>query len=257
MNGGSGVMIRAENIFKSYPQDDGRLEILRGVSLEVESPASAPGEEPASASAAASESIPPTVALMGRSGCGKSTLISILAGLDTPTTGKVEILGQNLSALSGRELNRFRARHIGIVFQQFHLLDHLTAYENARVPLDLNGVESADEKAKEVLEKVRLSHRMNHFPDQLSRGECQRVAIARVLVMKPEVILADEPTGSLDVRTGREVIDLIFNLVVSEKMALVMATHDPRVAERCQRLLYMDSGLLTTNRPPDFAALWG
>lgn len=226
------MIIRADNIRKEYSQGNESLEILRGVTLRVEKPE--------------------TVAIMGRSGCGKSTFISLLAGLDTPTSGDVEILGQSLGRLSNRELNVFRARHIGIVFQQFHLLEHLTAFENVRLPLDLNGVENPDEKAKEVLEKVGLSHRMNHFPDQMSRGECQRVAIGRVLVMRPEVLLADEPTGSLDVRTGRDVIELIFHLVETENMALVMATHDPKVAERCSRLLYMDAGHLTTERPLGF-----
>ncbi|HVK61757.1 MAG TPA: ABC transporter ATP-binding protein [Bdellovibrionales bacterium] len=226
------MIVSAEKVTKSFSESGTPLEILRGVSLKVEKPE--------------------TVAIMGRSGCGKSTFISILAGLDQPTGGEVNILGRELSGLSSAELNRFRARHIGIVFQQFHLLGHLTALENVRLPLDLNRVEGADEKAKEMLRKVGLGHRENHFPDKLSRGECQRVAIARVLVMKPEVLLADEPTGSLDVKTGREVIDLIFNLVETEKIALVMATHDPKVAERCSKILYMDAGVLSSERPPTF-----
>lgn len=226
------MIVRATDIRKKYEQGEEALEILRGVSLFVEKPE--------------------TVAIMGRSGCGKSTFISLLAGLDSPSSGEIEILGRPLANLTNRELNAFRARHIGIVFQQFHLLEHLTALENVRLPLDLNGIDSPDEKAKEVLEKVGLAHRMNHFPDQMSRGECQRVAIGRVLVMKPEVLLADEPTGSLDVRTGRDVIELIFKLVESEKMALVMATHDPGIAERCSRLLYMDAGVLSNERPLGF-----
>lgn len=233
------MILRAGHVRKHFaaaerPDGGGTddLEILRGVSLEVERPQ--------------------TVAIMGRSGCGKSTFISLLAGLDSPSSGEVEILGKNLAALTNRELNSFRARHIGIVFQQFHLLDHLTALENARLPLDLNGAPDPDSRAREMLEKVGLGHRLSHFPHQLSRGECQRVAIARVLVMRPEILLADEPTGSLDLKTGREVIDLIFRLVEVEKLALVMATHDPKVAERCERLLYMDAGVLHTERPADF-----
>jgi putative ABC transport system ATP-binding protein len=226
------VIVTATNVTKSFSEGESNLEILRGVSLSVKTPE--------------------TVAIMGRSGCGKSTFISLLAGLDHPTGGDVAILGKSLSSLSNSELNRFRARHIGIVFQTFHLLNHLTALENVRLPLDLNRVEGADEKAREMLDKVGLGHRHAHFPDQLSRGESQRVAIARVLVMKPEVLLADEPTGSLDVKTGREVIDLIFDLVTKEKVALVMATHDPKVAERCSRILYMDSGVLMTERPVTF-----
>jgi putative ABC transport system ATP-binding protein len=227
------MILKAENLRKQFTEGTFEpLEILRGVSLVVEKTE--------------------TVAVMGRSGCGKSTLISLLAGMDLPTSGEVQLLGQNLSALTGRGLNEFRARHIGIVFQQFHLLEHLNALENVRLPLDLNSVEEPDQKAREMLEKVGLGHRLAHFPRQLSRGECQRVAIARVLVMKPEILLADEPTGSLDVRTGRDVIELIFRLVKSERMALIMATHDPKVAEKCDRVLFMDAGQLYPERPADF-----
>lgn len=222
------MILNAQNVRKQFDQ----LEILKGVSLQVEKPE--------------------TVAIMGRSGCGKSTFISLLAGLDAPSSGTVDVLNKSLSQFSDRDLNAFRARHIGIVFQQFHLLDYLTAFENVRLPLDLNRVENPDERAREMLAKVGLDHRANHFPDTMSRGECQRVAIARVLVMKPEILLADEPTGSLDVKTGRDVIDLIFKLTQTEKLALVMATHDPKVAERCERLLYMDAGVLSTDRPPAF-----
>lgn len=226
------MIIKAHNVRKVFNEGASQLEILRGASLEV--------------------TRPETVAIMGRSGCGKSTFISLLAGLDEPTDGSVEMLGRRLSAMPSAELNRFRARHIGIIFQQFHLLDHLTALENVRLPIDLNRGESSDARAAEMLDKVGLGHRLHHFPDTMSRGECQRVAIARVLVMKPEILLADEPTGSLDLRTGREVIDLIFRLSESEKFALVMATHDLKVAERCERLLFMDSGELSTNRPASF-----
>jgi len=226
------VILQARNLTKDFQQGEERLEILKGVALNVDQPQ--------------------TVAIMGRSGCGKSTFISLLAGLDFATSGEVEILGQRLDLLSGRDLNAFRARHIGIVFQQFHLLEHLTAFENVRLPLDLNRIGNADDKARQMLERVGLGHRLEHFPDQLSRGECQRVAIARVLVMKPEILLADEPTGSLDIKTGRDVIDLIFRLAQDEKLVLVMATHDPKVAERCERLLYMDQGHLSLDRPATF-----
>ena len=228
------MILRAHDVRKNFENAETgeKLEILRGVSLEVTKPE--------------------TVAIMGRSGCGKSTFISLLAGLDSPTAGKIDILGRDLAQLGNRELNVFRAKHIGIVFQQFHLLDHLTALENARLPLDLNRVPDSDGRAEAMLAKVGLGHRLGHFPAQMSRGECQRVASARVLVMKPELLLADEPTGSLDLRTGREVIDLIFQLAESEKFALVMATHDPKVAERCSRLLYMDAGRLGNERPLEF-----
>lgn len=218
------MILEARNIVKNFQQGDDRLEILRGVSLAIEKPE--------------------TIAIMGRSGCGKSTLISLLAGLDTPTAGSVEVLGHKLDEMPSRQLNSFRARHIGIVFQQFHLLDHLTALENVRLPLDLNRQGDPDRRAEDMLKKVGLGHRLEHFPGKMSRGECQRVAIARVLVMGPEILLADEPTGSLDMKTGRDVIDLIFQLVESEKLALVMATHDPAVADRCGRLYRMEDGRL-------------
>lgn len=228
------MILRASNVKKTFSQGLSEpLEILKGVSLDVEKPE--------------------TVAVLGRSGCGKSTFISILAGLESPSSGEVEILKRNFAHLSAGELNRFRARHIGIVFQQFHLLDHLTALENVRLPLDLNRVPNPDGLAMEMLDRVGLSARKDHFPGQLSRGECQRIAIARVLVMKPVVLLADEPTGSLDVKTGRDVIELIFRLVKEQGIALLMATHDLKVAERCDRRLYMNGGVLTAEPPPEFA----
>lgn len=220
------MILNAQDVTKSFHQGEESLEILRGVSLKLEKPE--------------------TVSIMGRSGCGKSTFISLLAGLDTATSGEIEILDQTLAKLSSGELNRFRARHIGIIFQQFHLLDHLTALENVRLPIDLNAGSNGDARAKEVLEKVGLGHRLDHFPETMSRGEQQRVAIARVLVMKPELLLADEPTGSLDPKTGREVIDLLFQIVESEKIALVMATHDLHLAERCGRQYTMDTGRLVS-----------
>lgn len=218
------MILQAENLRKDYHQGAARLEILKGVSLEIKTPQ--------------------TVSIMGRSGCGKTTLISMLAGLDRPTSGRISILDQDLLSMSASELNQFRARKMGIIFQQFHLLPHLTAMENVRLPLDLNGISSGDEKAHETLAKVGLAHRADHFPEQMSRGEQQRVAIARVLVMKPALVLADEPTGSLDVKTGQEVIELLFRLAESEKIALVIVTHDPAVAKRCERHLAMDAGNL-------------
>ncbi len=228
------VILHADGVFKSYNATE--LNILKGVSVDIQA-----GE---------------TVAIMGRSGCGKSTFISLLAGLDLADRGVIQVLGQNLEKMSGQELNRFRAQKIGIIFQQFHLLEHLTAFENIRLPLDLNGISNSDALATEMLRQVRLDHRANHFPDQLSRGECQRVAIARVLVMKPAIILADEPTGSLDVRTGHDVMELLFELVSREGIALLMATHDPRVGQKCSRLLYMNEGVLSTTRPAEFSIGW-
>ncbi len=223
------MILEAIDLKKNYLQGATPLEILKGVSLSIEKPL--------------------TVSIMGRSGCGKTTLISLLAGLDSPTSGEINVLGQSVVAMKAGELNRFRAKNIGIIFQQFHLLPHLTAFENVRLPLDLNQVENADQKAREVLAKVGLAARADHFPEQMSRGEQQRVAIARVLVMKPAVVLADEPTGSLDVRTGKDVIELLFKLASEEGIALVLVTHDPAVAARCSRHLYMEAGHLS-DQPP-------
>lgn len=219
------VLIEASGITKSYRQGDERLEILKQVDLSLKA-----GE---------------TMAIMGRSGCGKSTLLSILAGLDRPDTGVVRVLGQDLTQFEGAKLHRFRAQNIGIIFQTFHLLDHLTAFENVRLPLDLERDPLADEKAVAELERVGLGHRRDHFADQMSRGECQRVAIARALVMKPKMMFADEPTGSLDAKTGQAVIDLIFSLVEKERMSLVMVTHDPKVGERFQKRMHMVEGVLS------------
>ncbi len=221
------MIVKTTGLRKNYHQAGEDIAVLRDISLEMAKPE--------------------TLAIMGRSGCGKSTLISLLAGLDTPSFGEIEILGHNLQSFSARELNQFRARHIGIVFQQFHLLEHLTALENVRLPLDLGHFSDSDSRALAELERVGLGHRKGHFPEQLSRGECQRVAIARVLVMKPPLLLADEPTGSLDVKTGGEVMDLLFHLVERENMALVMATHDAKVANRCARRMIMDEGRLLLN----------
>ena len=223
------MILEAKNLTKNYKQGVGELEILKGVSLSIETPQ--------------------TVSIMGRSGCGKTTLISLLAALDEPTGGSITILNKNLLAMKATELNRFRARNIGIIFQQFHLLPHLTAFENVRLPLDLASIQDADQKARDVLAKVGLAHRADHFPDQMSRGEQQRVAIARVLVMKPALVLADEPTGSLDVKTGKEVIELLFRLAEEEKIALIVVTHDPAVAARCSRHLFMNAGHLS-DQPP-------
>lgn len=218
-------LIEAQGVSKSYRQGEERLQILKHVDLSLNA-----GE---------------TLAIMGRSGCGKSTLLSILAGLDRPDTGVVRVMGQDLAMLAGAQLHRFRAQNIGIIFQTFHLLDHLTAFENVRLPLDLERDPLADEKAHAELERVGLGHRRDHFADQMSRGECQRVAIARALVMKPKMMFADEPTGSLDAKTGQAVIDLIFSLVEKEKMSLVMVTHDPKVGERFQKRMDMVEGVLS------------
>ncbi len=235
-------VLQAKSVRKSFPDRSSqaspgtRLEVLRGVDFAV----------------CAGES----VAIMGRSGCGKSTLLACLSGLDSVSEGEIWIQERNFSKLlaeaTGAEANRFRAQNIGIVFQQFQLLDHLTALENVRLPLDLAGLpsEQADRRALEQLQRVGLSERAEHFPDKLSRGECQRVAIARVLATGCPIVLADEPTGSLDQKTGEQVMDLLFATTREAGVALVLVTHDPQLAARCDRRFAMREGRLEAEASP-------
>ena len=238
MSDSSKPVLRVESLLKSYviPSQSAsksgremgleRLQVLRGLSFEVQA-----GER---------------LAIMGRSGGGKSTLLGCLSGLDNGDSGTVEVLGRDLAKMSSSELNAFRARSIGIVFQQFQLLDHFTALENVRLPLDLASVDAgeANRRSLEKLERVGLGERADHFPGQMSRGECQRVAIARVLAMGCPLIFADEPTGSLDVKTGNSVMDLLFDATKEMNAALVLVTHDPILARRCDRILRIEEGRL-------------
>jgi putative ABC transport system ATP-binding protein len=185
-----------------------------------------------------------TLAVTGQSGSGKSTLIALLAGLDRPDRGRITMNGADLTAMDESGLTRFRAAHIGIVFQQFHLLPHLSAEENIRLPLELLDRPCEGTTIDALLESVGLTARRNHLPAQLSGGECQRVAIARALAVKPLLLLADEPTGNLDVTTGREVADLLFDLVEQEQMTMLVVTHNQELAERCTHRLQLAQGLL-------------
>ncbi|MBL7689321.1 MAG: ABC transporter ATP-binding protein [Bdellovibrionaceae bacterium] len=227
-------VLEVKDVSKSFPlpSQDGdsganRLSVLGGVSFVVEH-----GE---------------TVAIMGPSGGGKSTLLSLLSGLDRPDQGQIMVLDQDIAAMNSTELNSFRARSIGIVFQQFQLLEHFTALENVRLPLDLRGVPAreADRIAHEKLDRVGLKDRSHHFPDQMSRGECQRVAIARVLAMGAPLIFADEPTGSLDAKNGKAVMDLLFASAKELGAAVVLVTHDAELAKRCHRTLKIENGRLS------------
>jgi putative ABC transport system ATP-binding protein len=183
-----------------------------------------------------------TVAVLGRSGCGKSTLLSLIAGLDSPTSGDVIVAEQSLTAMNERNLSRFRAKNIGIIFQQFHLMPHLTAQENISLPLELVHDKAAREKAAATLDSIGLYNRMNHFPHQLSGGECQRVAIGRALVIEPAILLADEPTGNLDEKTGDQLSRLLFKLVESIQMTLLLVTHNRSMATQCTRKLTLKNG---------------
>jgi putative ABC transport system ATP-binding protein len=182
--------------------------------------------------------------VLGQSGSGKSTLLSLLAGLDQPTSGALRIRGTDLAKMSEEELTRFRAENIGIIFQQFHLMSHLTALENVSLPLEIFQRAGHAERSRKALEQVRLEHRHDHFPYQLSGGECQRVAIARAVVVEPAILLADEPTGNLDVETGEQIANLLFDLVRDTQMTLLMVTHNRDLAERCQRQVVLQQGQL-------------
>ena len=186
-----------------------------------------------------------TVAVVGASGSGKSTLLSIMAGLDTPSSGRVLFEGQDLVGLDEDRRADLRARRMGFVFQSFQLLAHLTALENVMLPLELMGHPKPRQEAMEMLERVGLSARTGHRPKVLSGGEQQRVALARAFVVKPALLLADEPTGSLDFATGERIMDLIFRMNQDEGTTLVMVTHDQTIASRCERRLVIDAGRLS------------
>jgi len=202
------------------------LEILKGITLEIKS-----GE---------------SVAIIGASGSGKSTLLGLLAGLDVASAGMVTLNGTELGALDEDGRARFRARHVGFVFQSFQLLPALTALENVMLPLELQGHSNVAEQAEHYLRRVELGARMKHYPLQLSGGEQQRVALARAFAARPAILFADEPTGNLDTRTGERIIDLLFELNREEGTTLVLVTHDQALADRCQRRLRMDAGALVT-----------
>jgi len=212
-------------VSKRFDTPAGPIDVLQGIQLEV-----ARGE---------------TVAIIGESGSGKSTLLSLLAGLDAPTEGSIRVRGHDLGAMGESELARFRASELGIVFQQFHLMGGLTALENTSLPLELQRVEGAVEQARVALEHVGLSNRADHLPAKLSGGECQRVAIARALVVEPALLLADEPSGSLDARTGETVMALLFDLVKRRDTTLLLVTHSETLAASCDRRLQLVDGKLS------------
>ncbi len=219
-------LLRANDISKTVPGPDGPLQILDGVDLAVAQGAS--------------------LAIVGASGSGKTTLLGLLAGLDTPTRGEVVLAGERLGALDEEGRAALRRRLVGFVFQSFHLLPALTAEENVMLPLELDGRADARRPAREALDAVGLAHRLHHYPHQLSGGEQQRVALARAFVNAPRLLFADEPTGNLDAHTGRTVSDLLFALNRSHGTTLVLVTHDPTLAARCDALLRLDAGRIVT-----------
>jgi putative ABC transport system ATP-binding protein len=183
-----------------------------------------------------------TLAIVGSSGSGKTTLLSMLAGLEQPSSGEITIYNSSITSMSEKELSRFRSENIGIIFQQFHLMPHLTAEENVMLPLEITGTPDPEKNAAEALESVGLLDRKDHLPHQLSGGENQRVAIARAFVVKPKILFADEPSGNLDTATGEKVMNLLFDLVEESSMTLVLVTHDMNLAQRCKRQIQMVGG---------------
>lgn len=217
-------VIRAEKIAKHVVTREQPLTILQDVSLQIEA-----GE---------------SIALMGVSGAGKSTLMTLLAGLDTPSEGEVDLLGHKLSTLDEDARAALRAESVGFVFQSFLLVPSLNALENVMLPLTIRGENEDETRAKQLLASVGLQGRETHLPSQLSGGEQQRVALARAFIIRPHVLFADEPTGNLDQKTAATIIDLLFELNKKHGTTLVLVTHDPALAKRCQRTLMMDSGKL-------------
>jgi putative ABC transport system ATP-binding protein len=208
----------------TLPAQSGPVEILKGVSLKVE-----PGE---------------CVAVIGPSGSGKSSLISIAAGLERITSGKVELLGTDITGMSEDALARLRRGRVSLIFQSYHLLPTMTALDNVRVPLEISGIEGVKDKATTLLQEVGLGDRLDHYPGQMSGGERQRVAVARALASDPQIVFADEPTGNLDGDTGAGVADMLFDIVQKRKTAMVLVTHDRELAKRADRIVTMRNGNL-------------
>ncbi|HUI19525.1 MAG TPA: ABC transporter ATP-binding protein [Methylocella sp.] len=229
--------VELENVHLSLGRGAARVHILKGISLAI-----GRGE---------------TTGLVGPSGSGKSTLLMVMAGLERPDAGTVKVDGTGLEHLEEDALARFRGARIGIVFQSFHLIPTMTALENVAIPLELAGAPTPFERARAGLDAVGLSHRLSHYPAQLSGGEQQRVALARALAPNPSILVADEPTGNLDETTGQSIIDLIFALKRDRDATLILVTHDLALASKCDRIIRLRSGRIddaaafrkTTARP--------
>jgi putative ABC transport system ATP-binding protein len=219
-------IISVEHVFKSVTDSTGTLDILRDIDFAIQ-----PKD---------------TVAIVGASGSGKSTLLSIIAGLDTPTRGTVHLAGQNLFTIDEDERAAWRAQKVGFVFQSFQLLGNLTALENVMLPLELAGRKDSRTAATDMLKRVGLAERLGHYPKVMSGGEQQRVALARAFVVQPAVLLADEPTGSLDFATGEKVMELMFALNAELGTTLVLVTHDRGIATRCAKSITIEAGAIAS-----------
>lgn len=217
-------MIEIRALSMSYPLEAGALEVLSGVDMQI-----ADGE---------------TIAIVGPSGSGKTTLLILLAGLEAPAAGSIRIDGEDVTGLDADALADIRRDKLGIVFQSFHLVPSLTALGNVSLPAEIAGHEHARDRARQLLDRVGLADRADHYPSQLSGGEQQRVAIARALAHSPRVLLADEPTGNLDINTGARIIEMLFELNAETGSTMILVTHDTEIARRCQRVFYLDNGKL-------------
>jgi putative ABC transport system ATP-binding protein len=220
------ALVQVSGVHKYFTRGSERIDVLKGVNLQIPQ-----GD---------------FVALMGPSGSGKTTLLNLMGGLDAPSGGSVEVAGTNIGALSGGQLSRWRAHHIGFVFQLYNLLPVLTAERNVDLPLLLTNLSKAERKKRVgiALNVVGLAERAKHYPRQLSGGQEQRVGIARAIVTDPTLLLADEPTGDLDRKSGDEILDLLATLNQKHGKTIVMVTHDPRAAERAKRTLHLEKGVL-------------
>lgn len=219
-------MISVSHVGKVVTDASGPLAILRDIDFTVNT-----GE---------------SVAILGASGSGKSTLLAIMAGLDTPTEGSVSLAGQPIFDMTEDQRAAWRGQKLGFVFQNFQLMGHLSALENVMLPLELAGIKNASHLATEILTQVGLSERLNHFPKVLSGGEQQRVALARAFVVQPQLLLADEPTGSLDAQTGESIMDLMLSMNHARGTTLILVTHDQKLAARCNRTLTLQAGQLVS-----------
>jgi len=218
-------ILKVHALTKSVQLEDKTLELLQPIELNVNM-----GE---------------TLAIVGSSGSGKTTLLSLLAGLDLPTSGEVYLKNHALHQFNEEQRSEVRANHVGFIFQQFLLINSLTALENVMLPAELANLSDAKQRGLALLDQVGLSERANHYPSQLSGGEQQRVAIARAFISEPDILFADEPTGNLDNKTGHHIADLLFELNQKQGTTLVLVTHDQKLASRCQRQVEMDGGVLT------------
>jgi putative ABC transport system ATP-binding protein len=221
-------MVLLEDVELKLESEAGSVNILKGINLEITA-----GE---------------TVSVVGPSGSGKTSMMMLIGGLERQTAGKIHVAGNDLAALDEDGLARFRRDNVGIVFQNFHLVPTMNALENVAIPVELAGMDNAFDRAASALAAVGLDHRVTHYPGQLSGGEQQRVALARAIVAGPRLLLADEPTGNLDGRTGDSVMELLFSLRADHGATLLLITHNPALAEQCGRVIDLQDGLIGSDR---------